>query len=123
MNEKDFGAKTRRLLSWGLIHIETEKLARLRTGRARAMEAYEVPSPAMELVASLGAGRLARLPLARKPIIWLPTLILLVALAGILLRPEAEPDLGELDAALLTGELPINAFLDQDFDAWLKNNE
>ena len=30
-------------------------------------------------------------------------------------------DIGELDAQLLTGELPIDAFLDEDFDQWLKS--
>jgi len=30
------------------------------------------------------------------------------------------PDIAEIDAALLTDELPINAFLDQGFDSWLK---
>ena len=32
-----------------------------------------------------------------------------------------EVDIGELDAQLLTGELPIDAFLDEDFDQWLKS--
>jgi hypothetical protein len=30
-----------------------------------------------------------------------------------------ERDVGELDAQLLTQELPPDAFLDQDFRAWL----
>ena len=30
-------------------------------------------------------------------------------------------DVGELDAKLLTGELPIDAFLDEDFSQWLKS--
>jgi hypothetical protein len=29
-------------------------------------------------------------------------------------------DIADIDAALLTDELPINAFLDQGFDSWLK---
>jgi Flp pilus assembly protein TadB len=29
-------------------------------------------------------------------------------------------DIAEIDAQLLTDELPINAFLDQGFDSWLK---
>jgi hypothetical protein len=28
----------------------------------------------------------------------------------------------EIDSALLTSELPINAYLDQGFDAWLKRS-
>lgn len=30
------------------------------------------------------------------------------------------PDIADIDAGLLTDELPINAFLDQSFDAWAK---
>jgi hypothetical protein len=29
---------------------------------------------------------------------------------------------GEFDAELLTGELPINAFLDKDFGSWVKES-
>ena len=52
-------------------------------------------------------------------LLWLPIVILLATLAAKALAPEV--DLGELDAQLLTGELPIDAFLDEDFDQWLKN--
>ncbi len=123
MNEKDFGNKTKQFLSRGLMQLEDDKLARLRTGRARAMEAYREPSPAAELVAALGSGLQARFPAGRKPLVWMPIMLVVVGLAVTLLAPEAEPDIAELDAALLTGELPIDAFLDQDFDTWLKNNE
>jgi hypothetical protein len=34
--------------------------------------------------------------------------------------PNTGPDIAEIDAQLLTDELPINAFLDQGFDSWLK---
>ncbi|MBK6980462.1 MAG: DUF3619 family protein [Betaproteobacteria bacterium] len=49
----------------------------------------------------------------------MPIVILLATLVAKTLSPEV--DLGELDAQLLTGELPIDAFLDKDFDKWLKN--
>jgi len=31
-------------------------------------------------------------------------------------------DMADIDAGLLTGELPISAYLDQDFDSWLKRS-
>ena len=32
-------------------------------------------------------------------------------------------DLGDIDAALLADDLPVNAYLDHRFDAWLKRSE
>jgi|SRR5687767_6984556 hypothetical protein len=32
------------------------------------------------------------------------------------------PDFAEIDVNLLTDELPINAYLDSDFDSWLKRS-
>ena len=44
----------------------------------------------------------------------------LVALvAALAIQSAAEMDIGDLDAQLLTQELPPDAFLDQDFKAWL----
>jgi hypothetical protein len=40
-------------------------------------------------------------------------------LAFLAFQSAQEPDLGDLDAQLLTQELPPDAFLDQDFRSWL----
>ncbi len=34
--------------------------------------------------------------------------------------PRGAADVEELDAQLLTGDLPIDAYLDRGFEAWLK---
>jgi hypothetical protein len=44
---------------------------------------------------------------------------LLALLAVLALKSARRVDLGELDAQLLTQELPPDAFLDQDFRSWL----
>ena len=31
-------------------------------------------------------------------------------------------DIAEIDAALLSGDLPIHAYLDQEFDTWLESS-
>ena len=123
MNEKDFAAKVARTLNWGLTRIADDKLARLRTGRAKAMEAYRQPITIAGLVTISGPSPSAKYDLIQKPLIWLPMLALIAVLAGANLFQDPNADIGDLDAGLLTGELPINAFLDKDLDSWLKGSE
>ncbi|HXV09409.1 MAG TPA: DUF3619 family protein [Burkholderiales bacterium] len=48
--------------------------------------------------------------------------VVLLALTGLAIWISAGPanELAEIDAGLLTDELPINAYLDKGFDSWLK---
>jgi hypothetical protein len=52
----------------------------------------------------------------------LPTLLLLAGLFGIYSwqQEQRAADIEELDAQLLTDDLPIDAYLDRGFEAWLK---
>jgi hypothetical protein len=52
----------------------------------------------------------------------LPTLLLLAGLFGIYnwQQEQRAADIEELDAQLLTDDLPIDAYLDRGFEAWLK---
>jgi hypothetical protein len=52
----------------------------------------------------------------QRALLWLPILALLATLA---IQSSFEIDPGELDAQLLTQELPLDAYIDQDFRAWL----
>jgi hypothetical protein len=50
---------------------------------------------------------------------------LIIALIGITYwQANSAPaiDLADIDAKILTGELPINAYLDKGFDSWLKRS-
>ena len=123
MNEKDFGTKIARTLSWGLTQIDEDNLAKLKSARIQAMEAYREPVSVFGLVTVSGPSPATQYNWIQKPLIWLPLLALLAVLAGANLLPDPNADIGELDASLLTGELPINAFLDKDFDSWLKGSE
>lgn len=122
MNEKDFGAKTSRILNWSLGKIEDDKLARLRTGRARAMEAYREPVSVLGLALAGGPANWV-MDAFRKPLIMVPLVALLLSLGAVTLTQDPDAEIGELDAALLTGELPVDAFLDKDFDSWLKGGD
>ncbi len=50
---------------------------------------------------------------------------LILALVGIQYwqRAPSVEELAEIDAALLTSDLPINAYLDNSFDTWLKRSQ
>jgi hypothetical protein len=56
--------------------------------------------------------------------ILLPLAFLLLSLGGIVYWQTVQQnnDAEEIDTHLLTGDLPINAYLDKDFDAWLKRS-
>ena len=56
----------------------------------------------------------------QRALLFVPLLALLATLA---IKSAEESDLGELDAQLLTQELPPDAFLDQDFRSWLGRSQ
>ena len=123
MNEKDFAQKITRSLNWGLSHIEEDKLAKLRAGRRQAMDAYREPVKIFGLVTVSGQ-MLDVSHWIRKPLFWLPLLAISAAIIAYSLNStdDVYDDVGELDAKILTGELPIDAFLDKDFASWVKES-
>lgn len=53
----------------------------------------------------------------------LPLMVLLLGLAGIVYwqgSNDADGEVADIDARLLTDDLPIDAYLDKGFDSWLK---
>lgn len=120
MNEKEFGAKLRPWLDRSASETGDLQATRLRAARLRALDAYREPVRILGLV-TIGAGTAQTLKygVLQQALLWLPLVLLVATLAAKALNPEV--DIGELDAQLLTGELPIDAFLDKDFDAWLKS--
>jgi hypothetical protein len=123
MNEKDFSDKVMHALNTGLQQIDGSKLSRLKKARDQAMVAYREPVSILGLVTVTGPTSWVKYNLIQKSLIWLPLIALIAILAGTNVFKEPESEIGELDAALLTGELPINAFLDKDFDTWLRGSE
>ncbi len=54
----------------------------------------------------------------------IPLMALVVGLIGVVYMNVGAPsnDIADIDAGLLTDELPINAYLDQGFQSWLKRS-
>ena len=127
MNESNFGHKIRQTLDRGL-ELPAGVLARLKAARALALERQQAAE--MPPVVAL-AGRVT-LRLAG-PTQWfahvvLPVALLLAAAFGVQQwhesqqRAQTAADLAELDVNLLKGDLPIDAYLDRNFQAWLKRS-
>ncbi|BCT67493.1 MULTISPECIES: DUF3619 family protein [Nitrosospira] len=119
MNEHEAGKKITKLLDLGLDDIKQSTLNRLQSARRASLENYHVA----ESVANVGQGVSARNGndwhvKSRK---LLSIIALLFALAGIFywqaLQQGDEND--EIDILVLADDLPINAYLDDGFDAWL----
>jgi hypothetical protein len=124
MNEIKFANKIRQALNEGS-RVDAHVAERLRVARERALEARR-PERATALdrvrggAASLvgGFGGIGGFSLR----LVLPTLLLVAGLVTIYSwqQEQRAADVEELDAQLLTDDLPIDAYLDKGFEAWLK---
>jgi len=123
MNEKDFADKLKPWLERGAAQVGELQATRLRAARLRAMEAYREPVRLFGVVA-VGQGTLQtlRYSVVQSSLLWVPLVALLATLA-IKSATTNDTDLGDLDAQLLTQELPPDAFLDQDFRSWLGKSQ
>ena len=126
MNEQELAGKIVRHLDQGLGHIKQGTLYQLQSARKAALDRYrEAPQPVFGLA---WAGAIAfrsshgRYLNSRN---LLALGLLLLSLIGVTywqLVVIQSNDIAEIDASLLTGDLPINAYLDSDFEAWLKRS-
>ena len=123
MNDEEFAKNIARSLNGGLARISDENLAKLRAGRQKAMEKYRAPIRILGLVTVSGQV-LDVSSWARNPLFWVPAIAIAasIALATLNGADDGYDDVGEIDAKLLTGELPIDAFLDKDFGSWVKES-
>ena len=117
MNEKEFAEKLKPWLERTASGIGEMQAARLKAARLRALDAYREPVRLFGLVTvSAGTAQSLQYNVFQRAIMWLPLVALLAFLGA---QSAREPDLGDLDAQLLTQELPPDAFLDSDFRTWL----
>ena len=117
MNENEFGAKLKPWLERSAQAVGEMQATRLKAARLRALDAFQEPVRILGVVA-VNAGTLQTIQysIVQRALLWLPMAALLATLA---FQSVRESDPGELDAQLLTQELPPDAFIDQDFRAWL----
>jgi hypothetical protein len=122
MNEKDFAEKMKPWLERGAAQVGEMQATRLRAARLRALDAYREPVRVMGLALSHGTLETINYSIVQRALLFLPLVLLLAALAVKSSAP-VDGDLGDLDAQLLSQELPPDAFLDQDFRSWLGKSQ
>lgn len=123
--EHELARKLVRHLDDGLDRLEPRVRERLAAARKNALSHYRVQPATVSGLAWAG-----------QAVAWLSehgfhgaraliaAAMLVTATAGVVYWQGTRPanGLAELDAYLLTDELPINAYLDKGFDSWLKRS-
>jgi hypothetical protein len=117
MNEKEFGAKLKPWLDRSAAQVGELQATRLKAARLKALDAYREPASLGGLVGLNGLLGASRYTLLQRALMVLPLIALVATLAVRSLNEDV--DLGELDAQLLSQELPPDAFIDQEFRSWL----
>jgi hypothetical protein len=121
MNEQQIAYRIKQHLNRGL-DLDAGKLARLKESRERALARQRAESrvPVLAWADNL-IGRSGG-PSALIPRLLLPMAVLIFGLIAINQWRDTQvaAEIEEIDAAVLTSDLPLDAYLDKGFDAWLK---
>jgi hypothetical protein len=120
MNEPHFGNRIRQLLNQGA-PLDASISARLRAARELAL-ARQKPEAAQGLAWAGGTlGSLGGFSAVSLRLI-VPVVALAIGLVATYTweQNQRAAEVAELDALLLSSELPIDAYLDQGFESWLK---
>jgi hypothetical protein len=131
--EHEFALKVRHALEENIASLPAASLDKLASARRLAVAAKKpsrvaVAAPVMAFAGAAGRidlpvaagkrGRFSRLALA-----W-PLLALVIGLAGIAYWEDQQrtAELADIDAAMLSDNLPLDAYLDHGFNAYLTRN-
>ncbi len=118
MNEKEFGEKLKPWLERSAGSVGELQAVRLKAARLRAMDAYREPVRLFGLMTvSSSTAQAIHYGIVQRALLFLPLAALIAVLAMQSLNDDV--DVGDLDAQLLTQELPPDAYLDKDFRSWL----
>jgi hypothetical protein len=122
--ERELAQKIVRELDRGTRELDRTTLLRLSAAREQALDLYR-QAPASQLaVAGIHAADFGRHGSGLRYV--LPLAVLLLGLAGIVYWQGSngmDGEVADIDARLLTDDLPIDAYLDQGFDSWLKRQQ
>lgn len=120
MNEPELGRKIAQLLDRGLDNIEQNTLNRLQSARRASLENRLVVE---ETLVPAGDGAAVRDGYFRnfntKNLLSLVALLLVLASFSYWQTLQYGDENEEIDILLLTDDLPINAYLDNELDVWL----
>ncbi|GBG01007.1 membrane protein [Azospira sp. I13] len=120
MNEQHFAYQVRRHLNQGTMALSPSVMDRLAAARTQALAHQRMPSH-VPVLAGLGVHfHMDNL----RPRHFLAALALAIGLSSGMFwqAQEQVAELEEVDSALLADDLPLDAYTDQGFAAWLDEN-
>ena len=121
MNELDFANKVRQHLNRGLHDLPPKSADRLAAARKMAL-AHQKQSVAQSVLASVGnvfSFNFGKLHLTQT--LAAVAVLLCAVYSTYHIADQRVAELEAVDSALLTDDLPVAAFTDKGFAAWLKN--
>src|SRR4051812_6645531 len=124
MNEQELAAKIVGRLDHGLGTIKQGTAYQLQSARKAALERYrETPEPLFGLAwAGQVAFRVSTSRYFNARNLLASGLLVLSLIGATYWQLVLSNDIADIDASLLTDDLPINAYLDSNFEAWLKRS-
>ena len=123
MNEQQIGYRIKQYLNQGLEDLGASSLAGLKAAREQALARQRIAPRPLVVWADNVVGRWGG-ALSLVPRMLLPMAVLILGLIAVNQWRETQvaAEIEEIDAAVLTGELPLDAYLDKGFDAWLRRS-
>jgi len=122
MNEMHFGNKVRHILNQGL-QLDAAKRERLAAARRQALERQRPePAPALAWAGNVFGGFGGWTGVSLRLVAPVVALAIGVAAVYTWQQNQRAAEVEELDALLLTDDLPIDAYLDRGFQNWLKTH-
>jgi hypothetical protein len=122
MNEEHFAFKVRQQLNRGLHELSPETSDRLAAARQNALS-HQKQTVSQSVLATAGSFVQFHFDNLRiKQVLTALALLLCAVFSTYWMAERNVDELGAIDSALLADDLPIGAFTDKGFDAWLKSS-
>lgn len=123
MNEQQLGHRIKQTLNQGL-QPNSAILAKLKVAREAALVQQRVttPLPFLAWAINTPGNRTSSHSLLSRLLVPVFLLILGLFAVNYWYQLQQREEIVEIDAAVLLGELPLDAYLDKGFGAWLKNS-
>jgi hypothetical protein len=117
--ERQFGSRIRHLLNQGTHEVQPGVARRLAQARERALERVGT-EPALEWADNVTGDGIGWAGLAVRVLV--PVAMLLASAGAVYTwqQNQRAAEIEEVDALLLTDDLPIDAYLDRGFQTWLR---
>ena len=103
----------------GLNSVSDTTATKLKSAREKALSHYQY-NRASKLAWAGSFGEYLESFTNFKHYIWAPIIAALLAFGISSYFEFSQPEPDDIDALLLSGDLPVHAYIDRDFDSWLK---